>query len=156
MLTATSTASPTPLLGQAGHWFHSAALASLLHIDGATKRVDARVELVAEGVGGPVLQGETRGFVAGRERILVFGKSTLRVEASIPAAAPETPVPVEVSGGPYLVYRQAGTVVRLGVPPLGSRPADRSERRPTPTTARCGCGVSTTARCARSGATRWR
>jgi hypothetical protein len=63
------------------------------------------------------VQGDTVGYVVGSTQILEFGKSTLAVEQTLTAPAGERPVAVEAKGGPYLVYRQTGTVVRLGDEP---------------------------------------
>lgn len=130
LLLATGAATPAVALAPSGHWVVNAAERAVVHVDGGTAQVDARVELPAD-AGEPLfaLQGEQQGFVVARERITVFGRSTLTVDTSIPVDFDEVPVGIETVGGPYLVYRTAGTVVRLGVPSL-SLPIGGSVARP--------------------------
>ncbi|WP_309114275.1 fibronectin type III domain-containing protein [Saccharothrix sp.] len=98
-----------------GHWVVNTAAGKVYHVDGATKQVDAEVPLPGAKPGSVVVQGDTSGYVVGAGQYTEFGKSTLRVEATTPApAADEVPVPLETAGGPYLVYRDAAVVVRLG------------------------------------------
>ncbi|MBE1495555.1 hypothetical protein H4696_002655 [Amycolatopsis lexingtonensis] len=100
---------------QAGHWVYSDALQSALHVDGGAGQVDARAGVPA-GPGSQVAQGGRSGYVVDRSRITLFDKSTLGVESTIAPPAAETPSVLEVAGGPYLVYRNAGRIVRLGDP----------------------------------------
>ncbi|WNV86176.1 fibronectin type III domain-containing protein [Umezawaea sp. Da 62-37] len=97
-----------------GHWVLNGPLATVFHIDGATKQVNAEVPVPGAEPGSAVVQGGTSGYVIGGGRITEFGESTLRVESTTEAPSDETPVQVEVDGGPYLVYRDMGVVVRLG------------------------------------------
>ncbi|MFD0205972.1 MULTISPECIES: fibronectin type III domain-containing protein [Saccharothrix] len=109
---------------QPGHWVMNTALGKAFHIDGSTKQVNAEVAVPNADQGSLVVQSDTSGHVVGRGKITEFGKSTLRVKGT--TAAPtddEVPVALEVTGGPYLVYRQAGKVVRLGdekTPPIST------------------------------------
>lgn len=120
----TGTAVPAPELMQNGHWAVSAEQGAVLHVHGGTGQVDARVELPGEAAQGGLMSvaGGDQGFVVGQDRIWTFDQATLTVVATAAApgldAAPEVPVPIEVVGGPYLVYRQAGAVARLGRPPV--------------------------------------
>ncbi|MFI7676900.1 fibronectin type III domain-containing protein [Actinophytocola sp. NPDC049390] len=98
-----------------GHWVYNSALSSVLHVDGSTGNVDARAG-VPGSPGDQVLQGDTSAYVVGSERITEFGKSSLEVEKSSTPASKEKGYGVETAGGPYLVYRQSGKVVRLGDP----------------------------------------
>jgi hypothetical protein len=98
-----------------GHWVYNSALSSVFHIDGSTGNVDARAA-VPGSPGDQVLQGETSGYVIGSERVTEFGKSSLEVEKTSTPASKETAYGVETAGGPYLVYRQDGKVVRMGDP----------------------------------------
>lgn len=103
---------------QPGHWVVNVALGQAVHVDGANKRPDGQVALPEVDRGSQVVQGQTSGYVVGSTDITKFDKSTLTVEGSVPAPVDsELPVPVEVAGGPYLVYREAGQVVRLGSTP---------------------------------------
>lgn len=102
---------------QSGHWVYSSGLQSALHVDGATGQVDAQAGVPGAAQGSQVVQGDSSGFVVGRSRITEFSKSTLSVSSASNAPAPEVPVGLEVAGGPYLVYRNAGQLVRLGDPP---------------------------------------
>lgn len=99
---------------QEGHWVAQPESDLVVHVDGEAKIVDAQVSIPGLEPGSSVVHGETSGYVVSRKRIVEFGKSTLTVERSMPSPADEEPVAVETPGGPYLVYRQAGMVVRLG------------------------------------------
>jgi hypothetical protein len=96
-----------------GHWIYNSALQSVFHVDGSTGDVDAQAR-VPGSPGDQVFQGDTSGYVVGDSRITEFGKSSLSVEESTTPPAKEQPVGVETAGGPYLVYRADGKVVRLG------------------------------------------
>ncbi|MGC7100200.1 fibronectin type III domain-containing protein [Amycolatopsis lurida] len=98
---------------QSGHWVFNSVLGTVFHIDGASRNIDAQMGLAAD-PGSQVVQGETGGYVVGGNRIIEFGKSDLAVGKVTAPAARERPVALEVAGGPYLVYRQAGQIVRLG------------------------------------------
>lgn len=100
---------------QVGHWVYNAAFESAYHVDGSTNRVDARVKVPGVSPGSQVVQGERSGYVVGK-RITVFSKQTLSVESSMVPPAEEEPVALEAAGGPYLVYRDAGRVARMGDP----------------------------------------
>jgi hypothetical protein len=114
---------PALVLEQSGHWVLDRAAATVVHVHGGTRQVDAQVALPPDAAQDGVLAvgGDTEGYVVGRDRVWTFDKSTLTVVASAPTPAAEIPVPIEVAGGPYLVYRQAGTVVRLGRPAMVAR-----------------------------------
>ncbi|WP_236796586.1 fibronectin type III domain-containing protein [Amycolatopsis sp. GM8] len=118
-LVAALTGAAQPLLGTpfalSGHWVYNSVLNAAFHVDGATANIDAQVPVPAD-PGSQVVQGETSGYVVGSSRITEFGKSTLSVESTTTPPANEIPVGLEVTGGPYLVYRNAGKVVRLGDP----------------------------------------
>ncbi|MFD9889424.1 fibronectin type III domain-containing protein [Amycolatopsis sp. NPDC059027] len=101
---------------QVGHWVYSSELQSALHIDGGTSQVDARASVPGAEQGSQVAQGERSGYVVERSRITMFDKSTLSVENAATPPATETPAVLEAVGGPYLVYRNAGQIVRLGDP----------------------------------------
>lgn len=112
-----ASAPPGVRFAQAGHWFASPAEDLLYHVNGAAGSVDARARVEGLESGSQVVQGDTTGYVIGSSQILEFGKSTLTVEQTLTAPAGERPVAVEAEGGPYLVYRETGTVVRLGDEP---------------------------------------
>ncbi|WP_410579945.1 fibronectin type III domain-containing protein [Amycolatopsis sp. lyj-108] len=101
---------------QVGHWVYNDAAQSAFHVDGSTNRVDARADVPGAANGSQVVQGDDSGYVVERNRITQFDKATLSVEESTPPPAPETPFVMEIAGGPYLVYRNAGQIVRLGDP----------------------------------------
>jgi hypothetical protein len=97
-----------------GHWVYDSIVKAAFHIDGATANIDAEVPVSAD-PGDQVVQGGTNGYVVGGTRITQFGQSTLSVDgSSTPPSSTEIPVGIEATGGPYLVYRNAGQVVRLG------------------------------------------
>lgn len=77
------------------------------------------------------------GHHGGEFRPAVEPEGRLRDRAAVPETpvlpAPETPVVLEVVGGPYLVYRNAGQVVRLG-DPTAAVPAGGPLSRPVATT----------------------
>lgn len=99
----------------AGHWVANPALGLVVHVNGAGRTIDARAAVPGLTPGSPVAQGESDAYVVGPSRITEFGKSDLAVTGGVPAPATgERPVVFEVDGGPYLVYRDAGTIVRLG------------------------------------------
>jgi hypothetical protein len=97
-----------------GHWVYNASLQSVFHVDGSSGAVDAQARVPGGSPGDQVFQGDASGYVVGDSRITEFGKSSLEVEESTTPPSKEPPVGVETAGGPYLVYRQAGKVVRLG------------------------------------------
>lgn len=99
-----------------GHWVYNVAVRSAFHIDGATSSVDAQAPVPGD-PGSQVVQGDSSGYVVGKDRITEFGKSSLTVAGSVAPPAGEVPVGVETAGGPYLVYREAVRVVRPGDPP---------------------------------------
>ncbi|GAB3472425.1 fibronectin type III domain-containing protein [Actinophytocola sediminis] len=99
-----------------GHWIYHVADESAYHVDGSTGQVDARVNVPGAEAESQVAQGNGSGYVVERKRITIFDESTLHVEDAVDAPSTERPVVLEVAGGPYLVYRNAGQVVRLGNP----------------------------------------
>jgi hypothetical protein len=98
-----------------GHWVYNSVLGSVFHVDGATTNIDAQLPLDAED-GSQVLQGDSSGFVVGPGRITEFDKASLSPKPPVAPPSDEFPLGIEVVGGPYAVYRNAGTVVRLGDP----------------------------------------
>lgn len=100
-----------------GHWVANPALDLVFHVNGGARTVDAQAQVDGIETGSQVVQGETSGYVVGEGRIVEFGKSTLTVEQTLTVPTGERPVALEASGGPYLVYREAGSVVRLGESP---------------------------------------
>ncbi|MFC9255839.1 fibronectin type III domain-containing protein [Amycolatopsis thailandensis] len=117
---------------QVGHWVYNDAAQSAFHVDGSTSRVDARADVPGAASGSQVVQGDDSGYVVERNRITEFDKATLSVEESTPPPAPETPFVLEIAGGPYLVYRNAGQIVRLG-DPSATVPAGGPLSRPVAT-----------------------
>ncbi|MGO1050026.1 fibronectin type III domain-containing protein [Crossiella sp. CA198] len=101
---------------QNGHWVHNAVLGGIYHLNGATGAIDAQVAAPDVPAGSQVVQGGSSGYVIlPRGQVVEFSKSTLRVEKTtqLPTTA-EAPVPLQVTGGPYLVFKQAGKISRLG------------------------------------------
>lgn len=115
----TGAVSPMPALNfvNQGHWVYNSVLRAALHIDGATAHVDAQAPLTSD-PGSQVVQGSASGYVVGKSEITVFGKSSLSVAGQIAPPSAETPLGLEVPGTPYLVYRKAGTIIRLGDKPV--------------------------------------
>jgi hypothetical protein len=98
-----------------GHWVYNASLQSAFHVDGSTGSVNAQAK-VPGSESDQVFEGDTSGYVVGSSRITEFGKSSLEVAESTTPPSRKPPVGVETVGGPYLVYREDGKVVRLGHP----------------------------------------
>lgn len=98
-----------------GHWVFNSVAQTAFHIDGATTDIDARVRVPAT-PGSQVVQGETNGYVVSPTAITGFNKATLSVQQPVAPPAAEVPLGIEAVGGPYLVYRNAGRIVRLGDP----------------------------------------
>jgi hypothetical protein len=98
-----------------GHWVYNSLLGSGFHLDGGTGNIDTRIPMNAE-QGSQVLQSDTSVFVVGQRRITEFDKASLTEQRSMPLTEEEIPLEFEVVGGPYLVYRNAGRIVRLGDP----------------------------------------
>jgi hypothetical protein len=117
---AVSGAAGTPpglTFAQVGHWIANPSQGKVYHVNGAARTLDAEVAVPGMDPGAQVVQGDTSGFVVSASNISEFGKSSLTVENTMTAPADEQPVALEAAGGPYLVYRQAGTVARLGAKP---------------------------------------
>lgn len=114
----TGAAKPLPGLQflTSGHWVYNTLLQAAFHVDGGTANIDAQAQVPGD-EGSQVVQGDTSGYVVGRSRITQFGKSSLSVEQTNAPPSDEIPLGIEAAGGPYLVYRQAGKIVRLGDPP---------------------------------------
>ncbi|ONF72201.1 fibronectin type III domain-containing protein [Amycolatopsis keratiniphila] len=114
---ATGAVKPVPGLGltQAGHWVASPALGLVFLVNGANRSVDAQAAVPDLEPGSDVVQGDTSAYVIGQRRIVEFGKSDLTVSRSVDQPVTgERPFLLETAGGPYLVFREAGRVVRLG------------------------------------------
>jgi hypothetical protein len=112
----TAAVNPVPGLDflPSGHWVFNAVTELAVHIDGGSPSVDASVSVRGAGPGSQVVQGPDTGYVIGKDKITVFGKSSLSVEQEIAPPSDETPVAIEALGGPYMFYRNAGKIVRLG------------------------------------------
>ncbi|WP_253768159.1 fibronectin type III domain-containing protein [Goodfellowiella coeruleoviolacea] len=99
-----------------GHWVFNSALQTVFHVDGATTNIDARAAVPGD-PGSQVVQGDNSGYVVGGSQITEFDKAGLAPQRTMTPPAAEVPLGIEVVGGPYLVYRNAGKIVRLGDPP---------------------------------------
>ncbi|ANN20017.1 hypothetical protein SD37_33370 [Amycolatopsis orientalis] len=114
---ATGAVKPVPGLGltQAGHWVANPALGLVFFVNGANRSVDAQAAVPGLEPGSDVVQGDKSTYVVGERRIIEFGKSDLTVSRTVDQPVTgERPVLLETAGGPYLVFREAGRVVRLG------------------------------------------
>ncbi len=122
-VTAAVTGAANPLAAvnflMPGHWVFNGDLQMAFHVDGSTGEVDARANVPGD-PGSQVYQGDTSGYVVGDERITEFGKSSLEVERTSEEEpdTDELPIGLVVAGGPYLLYRDLGKIVRLGKDPL--------------------------------------
>jgi hypothetical protein len=99
-----------------GHWVYNSVLGTVFHIDGATTNIDAQLPMDAD-PRSQVLQSDTSGYVVGSTRITAFDKASQSTREPVRPPTKEVPLGLEVVGGPYAVYRNAGTIVRLGDPP---------------------------------------
>jgi hypothetical protein len=113
-LSALGRGAPAVAFQQAGHWVYNATVGAVFRVDGGGKSVDAEVRGVQAEAGSQVVQGSTNGYVVRADGVIVFGKSDLTVKSTVRIGIPEEPVGIEAQGGPYLVYRQHGQIVRLG------------------------------------------
>lgn len=114
---ATGAVKPVPGLGltQAGHWVSNPALGLVFFVNGANRSVDAQAAVPGLEPGSDVVQGDKSTYVIGERRIIEFGKSDLTVSRTVDQPVTgERPALLETAGGPYLVFREAGRVVRLG------------------------------------------
>ncbi len=130
-LALTGAVSPTSGLSfsPSGHWVVNPGLGLVLHVNGSSHGVDAKAAVPGLAPGDSVVQGDSSGYVVGPSQVTEFGKSDLAVTGSTPTPVTgERPVLLEADGGPYLVYRDAGSVVRLGptmtVVPAGGKLGD--------------------------------
>jgi hypothetical protein len=110
---------PAHALRQSGHWVYNSTIGAVVHVNGDSKHADGKVSLPGLGPANQVTQDDQHGYVIDRRngRVVVFGKSSLAVESTLSVGTSERPDVLEVPGGPFLVYRQRGTIVRLGQPP---------------------------------------
>src|SRR5690606_38530904 len=100
-----------------GHWVYNDSAQTAYHVDGASRSSDAEVPLAGKAdPGSVVVQGDRSGYVVGKERVVEFGKSNLQVTGRHPSPSREEAFTLETNGGPYGVYRQAGTIVRYSDP----------------------------------------
>lgn len=101
----------------AGHWVYVAGRGIAVHVDGETKRVDATVEIGSAPTGSPVVQDRHAAYLIDDDRVVLFGVDGEFREAPSAGVA-EQPVTLEENGSAYLVYQQAGLIVRLGAKPV--------------------------------------
>ncbi|MBB5868618.1 hypothetical protein F4553_001997 [Allocatelliglobosispora scoriae] len=111
--------SPTERLdfSQAGHWVYNEVDKAIFHIHGGSKKADARIRISGVEQGGLIVQGDANGYMVDNGQAIVFGKSDLRVSTTVQVPTGEQPLGLEAPAGPFLVYKQLGTLVQLGVPP---------------------------------------
>jgi hypothetical protein len=116
VLTGATSPLPGTRFANTGHWVYNSVLGLVAHLDGATGNVDARFPMDAD-PHSQVLQGDESGYVVGSTRITAFDKASQSTREPVRPPVDEVPLGLEVVGGPYAVYRNAGTIVRLGDPP---------------------------------------
>jgi hypothetical protein len=107
-------APPGVRFAQIGHWIANPSQDIVFHVNGSSRTVDAQAPIEGIDEGSLVIEGETSAYVISREKVMQFGKSSLAVEQTMIPPTGEQPFQVQARGGPYVVYREAGTVVRLG------------------------------------------
>ncbi|GAA1689466.1 hypothetical protein GCM10009745_38250 [Kribbella yunnanensis] len=99
---------------QSGHLIYNSTIGAVFHIDGGSKRADGSVPVPGLAPGTQAVQTDTRGYVLARGSITGFEKSTLRVDGPEVSPSDEVPVGLNAAGVAYVVYRAAGSIVRLG------------------------------------------
>jgi hypothetical protein len=107
-------APPGLRFAQFGHWIANPSQDTVSHVNGSSRTVDAQAQIDGIDEGSLVIDGETSAYVISREKFVVLGKASHVVEHTMATPTGEQPFPVEARGGPYVVYREAGSVVRLG------------------------------------------
>ncbi|HEY3714360.1 MAG TPA: fibronectin type III domain-containing protein [Jatrophihabitantaceae bacterium] len=125
--TGTLGTAPAEAMRQAGHWVYNGSVGQVVHVNGGSKHVDSAVRVAGVGSANEVTQDDQHGYVIDQRngRVIVFGKSSLKVESTLSLGTGEQPVVLETLGGPYLVYGQGGTIVRLGSPAATIRAGGR-------------------------------
>ncbi|WBQ08423.1 fibronectin type III domain-containing protein [Kribbella sp. CA-293567] len=115
-------ASPGLSFAQQGQWIYNSTLGTIFHVNGSTKNVDNQVPLPGAGPGTQIVESDKSGFALAQGRIHEFGKSDLRVLDPRPAPAGEQAVGLSAGAAVFAVYRQAGSIVRLGDRPAVANP----------------------------------
>ncbi|PZS31029.1 MAG: fibronectin type III domain-containing protein, partial [Pseudonocardiales bacterium] len=107
---------PAVAVRSAGHWVYNETLGAVVHVNGAAKNADAQAPVPGANPANQVAQDDKHGYVIGRRngKLIVFGKSSLQVESTLPLGTTEDPVVVESLGATYLVFPSGGRIVRLG------------------------------------------
>jgi len=125
--TGTLGSAPAQAMRQAGHWVYNGPLGEVVHVNGGSKHVDSTVRVAGVTPANEVTQDDQHGYVIDQRngRVIVFGKSSLKVDSTLSLGTSEQPVVLETFGGPYLVYGQGGTIVRLGSPAATIRAGGR-------------------------------
>lgn len=114
VLTGSGSAASGLKFTQSGHWVYNSAIGRILHLDGATRDIDAEIPLPTGAPGAQVVQSDKHGYVLSRSRIQQFGKSDLAVADPIEVPVDEQPVGLESAGAAFAVYQKAGRIMRFG------------------------------------------
>ena len=109
---------PTAAHPSAGHWVYVPSRSVAVHVDGAAKDADASVEVGAAATGSPVVQDRNSVYLIDDDRVVLFGVDGSSAGEAPSAGVAEQPVTLEEKGSAYLVYQQAGLIVRLGAKPV--------------------------------------
>ncbi|WP_405063907.1 fibronectin type III domain-containing protein [Kribbella sp. NBC_01505] len=99
---------------QSGHLIYNSTIGAVFHIDGGSKRADGSVAVPGGTPGTQAVQTDSQGYVLARGSITSFEKSTLHVTDPQKAPSDEVPDGLAAAGVAYAVYRDAGSIVRLG------------------------------------------
>ncbi|MEV8378384.1 fibronectin type III domain-containing protein [Kribbella sp. NPDC056861] len=115
-------ASPGLKFAKHGQWIYNSTLGTIFHVNGSTKNVDGQVPLPGAGPGTQIVESDQSGFALAQGRIYEFGKSDLRVLDPRPAPTGEQAVGLAAGGAVFAIYRQQGSIVRMGDRPAVENP----------------------------------
>ncbi|WP_328333209.1 fibronectin type III domain-containing protein [Kribbella sp. NBC_00382] len=115
-------ASPGVQFARQGQWIYNSTLGKIFHVNGSTKNVDSQVPLAGAGPGTQIVETDENFYALARGRTFQFGQSDLQVTDPVPAPPDEQPVGLSAGGAAFAVYRNAGSIARLGQRPVVDRP----------------------------------
>ncbi|MFI5713026.1 fibronectin type III domain-containing protein [Kribbella sp. NPDC051620] len=115
-------ASPGLKFARQGQWIYNSTLGKIFHVNGSTKNVDSQVPLAGAGPGTQIVETDENFYALARGRTFQFGQSDLQVLDPVPAPPDEQPVGLSGGGAAFAVYRNAGSIARLGQRPVIDKP----------------------------------
>lgn len=115
-------ASPGMKFAEQGQWIYNSTLGTIFHVNGSTKNVDSQVPLPGAGPGTQIIESDKSGFALAQGRTYEFGKSDLQVLDAKPAPVNEQAVGLSAGDNAFAIYRQAGSIARMGEHPAVDKP----------------------------------